>query len=57
MIETVWIFPNRMVVVFDDKSRQIPMLQGRWEDVKDKVMAAIRRCPNVEVNDAIGVTE
>jgi len=40
MIKTVFRFPNGMVVVLDENGQQIAELQGKFEDVKDKIEAA-----------------
>jgi hypothetical protein len=38
MIKTVIRLRNNMVVVFDAKGEQIPDYQGRYEDVKERVL-------------------
>ena len=39
-VKAVFRFPNGMVAVTDERGEQIPELQGRFEDVKEKVEAA-----------------
>ena len=39
-VKTVFRFPNSMVAVLDENGEQIPELQGKFEDVKEKVEAA-----------------
>jgi hypothetical protein len=39
MIKTVIKAPNDMVITFDEQGNQIPEYQGRYEDVKRKIMA------------------
>jgi hypothetical protein len=56
MIRQVWVFQNRMVAVFDDHGRQVPMLQGRWDEVEATLIPAIDQCHQViEIRDALGV--
>ncbi len=38
--KTVFVFPNGMAVVCDEKGKQIPELQGKFEDVKEKILKA-----------------
>ncbi len=38
MIKTVIRLRNNMVVVFDVKGEQIPDYQGRYEDVKERIL-------------------
>ena len=38
MIKTVVRFQNNLVVVFDKKGEQIPEYQGRYEDVKGRIL-------------------
>lgn len=40
IVRTVFRFPNGNVAVLDEHGEQIPELQGRFEDVKEKVEAA-----------------
>lgn len=39
-VKDVFRFPNGMVAVLDEHGEQISQLQGRFEDVKQKVEAA-----------------
>lgn len=39
-VKTVFRFPNGMVAVTDEHGQQISHLQGKFEDVKEKVEAA-----------------
>ena len=39
-VKTVFRFPNTMVAVLDENGDQIPELQGKFEEVKEKVEAA-----------------
>ena len=39
MISDVIKFQNGMVMVFDEQGEQIPEYQGRYEEVRDKIMA------------------
>lgn len=39
MIDHVIRFSNGMVMVFDEKGEQLPEYQGRYEEVKDKILA------------------
>lgn len=39
MIKSVFKFPNGMVAVCDEKGEQLPEYQGKYEDVKDKILA------------------
>lgn len=39
MIHEVIRFSNDMVMVFDEKGEQLPMYQGRYEEVKAKILA------------------
>ena len=39
MIKDVIKFQNGMVMVFDEKGEQLPQYQGRYEEVKDKILA------------------
>lgn len=39
MIDHVIKFDNGMVMVFDEKGEQLPEYQGRYEEVKDKILA------------------
>jgi hypothetical protein len=56
MLTHVFVFQNGLVAVFDSYGKQIPMLQGRWDDVKDKVIPAIEASKAiVEIKDALGV--
>jgi hypothetical protein len=41
-IESVYVFENGMVMVFDQFGEQMPEYQGRKEDVLDKVKASFR---------------
>ena len=38
MIKTVIWWSNNAVMVCDEKGEQIPEYQGRYEDVKDKIL-------------------
>ena len=38
MIRTAIRFQNDMVVVFDEKGKQLPKYQGRYESVKDSIL-------------------
>lgn len=38
MIESVIKCPNDMVVVFDENDEQIPEYQGRYEEVKERIL-------------------
>jgi len=39
MVDHVIKFSNGMVMVFDEKGEQLPEYQGRYEEVKDKILA------------------
>jgi len=39
MIDHVIKLSNRIVMVFDEKGEQLPEYQGRYEDVKAKILA------------------
>ena len=39
MIDHVIKFQNDMVMVFDENGEQMPAYQGRYEEVKDKILA------------------
>ena len=39
MIDNVVRFPNDIVMVFDENGRQMPAYEGRYEEVRDKVLA------------------
>ena len=41
MIKTVIKAPNDMVIAFDEQGNQITEYQGRYEEVKGKIMADI----------------
>ena len=47
-IKAVFVFPNGMCAVTDQKGEQMPDYQGRWSEVEQKVRAAAG--PNVEWN-------
>jgi hypothetical protein len=38
MIKSVIRCPNDMVVVFDENDEQIPEYQGRYEEVKERIL-------------------
>jgi len=38
MIKSVIRCPNNMVVVFDENDEQIPEYQGRYEEIKERIM-------------------
>lgn len=38
VIEVVYRFANGMCIVFDKDGKQIPEYQGRWEDMKHKII-------------------
>jgi len=38
MIKTVIRFQNDMVLVFDDKGRQVPEYQGEYQKVKKRIL-------------------
>ena len=38
MIDSVIRCPNDMVVVFDENDEQIPEYQGRYEEVKERIL-------------------
>lgn len=40
-IASVFIFPNGNVAVCDQFGEQMPEYQGKWEEIKDKLLAAI----------------
>jgi hypothetical protein len=42
MIKTVIRAANNMVIVFDEKGRQLPEYQGQYEDVKPQILADAR---------------
>ena len=42
MIKTVIRAANNMVIVFDEKGRQLPEYQGQYEDVKQQILAKKR---------------
>lgn len=52
-LKSVFVFPNRMVVVFDTNGEQVAILQGRWEDVKDRLLPLIEQ-DRPEINDSLG---
>ncbi|GAG25259.1 unnamed protein product [marine sediment metagenome] len=37
MIKNVLIYQNGMVAVCNEKGKQMPSLQGRWEDMAKKI--------------------
>lgn len=39
MIDYVIKFSNGIVIVFDEKGKQLPEYQGRYEEVRDKILA------------------
>jgi hypothetical protein len=39
MIKTVIRAANNMVIVFDEQGRQLPGYQGKYEDVKQQILA------------------
>jgi hypothetical protein len=39
MIDHAIKFQNSMVMVFDEKGKQIPEYEGRYEEVRDKILA------------------
>jgi len=39
MIQQVIRFGNDMVIVLDEKGEQMPEYQGRYKEVKDKILA------------------
>ena len=39
MIDEVIKLPNGMVVVFDEEGEQMPEFQGRYQDVRAKILA------------------
>ena len=39
MLDHVIKFSNGMVMAFDEKGKQLPEYQGKYEEVKDKVLA------------------
>lgn len=43
MISQVIRFQNGMVMVFDEKGEQMPEYQGRYEDVKERILADASR--------------
>lgn len=38
MIKGVYVFPNRVVLVYDENGEQIPEYQGRFEEVRQKIL-------------------
>lgn len=40
-LAAVYLWPNGMVMAFDDAGNQIPELQGRLDEVKEKIARAI----------------
>jgi hypothetical protein len=38
VIANVYVFVNGMAMVFDEDGRQMPEYQGRWLEVRDKVL-------------------
>ena len=42
MIKTVIRAANNMVIVFDEKGRQLPEYQGQYEEVKRQILAKKR---------------
>lgn len=42
MIKTVIRATNNMVIVFDEKGRQVPGYQGQYDDVKENILADAR---------------
>ncbi len=43
MIQQVIRFGNDMVIIFDEKGEQMPEYQGRYEDVRVKILARAPR--------------
>ncbi len=43
MIQEVIKFSNGIVIVFDEKGEQLPQYQGRYEDVRVKILARAPR--------------
>lgn len=41
-IENVYCFPNGMVAVTDQRGRQMPDYQGKYEEVWPKIQAALQ---------------
>ena len=39
MLDYVIKFHNGMVIVFDEEGEQLPEYQGKYEEVKDKILA------------------
>lgn len=39
MIRTVYRFQNDMVVVFNERGRQMPKYNGRYDDVREAILA------------------
>ncbi len=37
-IQHVLVFPNQMVAVFDDAGNQMPEYQGRWSEMRSKIL-------------------
>ena len=46
-IKKVYVFQNGMVMVFNGLAMQMPEYQGRWEDMKEKILKD--KPKNVEV--------
>lgn len=44
MISEVIRFPNNIVLVFDEKGEQMPELQGRYEEVRARILAWAPSC-------------
>lgn len=49
MIKSVFIFPNWLQAVCDDKGRQIPRLQKPDSQTRNLVLELIWKFPNIEV--------
>lgn len=41
VICAVFVFPNGMVAVTDNRGQQVPDLQGRWEEKKAEIVEAV----------------
>jgi len=50
MIEDIFIFPNGMVAVCDEKGNQIAMLQGRYSKRKQILKYLVSKFPSIKVH-------
>lgn len=53
-IASVWVFPNGMVVVFDQHKQQMPKYQGQWKHLEAKIRANIDNDTVIHRGDLTG---